>query len=414
MPRIAAEMTPPSAEEVKRGHSRLAYQEALGLISLPDKATSNGDVIKRYMSRRSAWTPGLDFVPLVLELGGTYTAAPNTYGGHVYSQAGLAASLSLRAARITANNGGQDKKLGIHTIHGFFSEAGRSDRPFIYEVSNLASNASFPNLQVTVRQPISPSTHTDGDHYPKADADLPLGPVCFSAMISFRPSTTSRVEAQEPSPQARFSEILTSRRPMEWDPVPIADIDYILAKIPGARHAVGTFPGFEMRKVDMHAYNTSRPLHERREIMLHRLLAPLPATVNDSPDKDGACAIDGPDAHICAHAYVCDRNGLLMIGNHIAELGNEVEIASVASLSYSFVVHVNAEDAVMKYDEGQEWWVQEACFPRVQAGRGIIHSKIWSPRGVHVATMYQDGIIRWKPKGGGDENKGKPREGGRL
>ena len=55
----------------------------------------------------------------------------------------------------------------------------------------------------------------------------------------------------------------------------------------------------------------------------------------------------------------------------------------------------------MKYDDGKEsqeclggWWVQEAIFPRVEAGRAIIMSKIWSPEGIHVATEYQDGIIR--------------------
>ena len=48
-----------------------------------------------------------------------------------------------------------------------------------------------------------------------------------------------------------------------------------------------------------------------------------------------------------------------------------------------------AEDA----DVGQ-WWLQEACFPRVDADRGIIMCKIWSPEGVHVATEYQDGILR--------------------
>ncbi|KAI1360858.1 thioesterase-like superfamily-domain-containing protein [Xylaria arbuscula] len=408
-------MIPPSAEDVRRGHGRIAFREALSLISLPDKVAGDGKVIKRFMSQRSAWTPGLDFVPLVEELGSVYTAPPSTYGGHVYSQSGLAASLSLTAAQKESSYNGSNKKLGIHTINGFFSEAGRNDRPFIYEVSNLASNPSFPNLLVTVRQPTSPSTNQEGTHYPKADADLPLGPVCFSAVLSFRSSTISHVEAQEPPPQARFGEILKSKQPMEWDPVPIADIDWILARFPGARQAVGLFPGFEMRKVDMRAYNAGRPLHERRELMLHRLLAPLPtspsaptSTSTISSDEngkksrdieDGACEIGGPDAHICAHAYVCDRNGLLMIGNHVAELGGP-EIASVASLSYSFVVHVDGEDAVVEYDEDleQQWWVQEACFPRVQAGRGIIHSKIWSPRGVHVATMYQDGILRWKPK----------------
>ncbi|KAI0910837.1 thioesterase-like superfamily-domain-containing protein [Ustulina deusta] len=396
----------PSAEEVRKGHGRLTYQEAMSLISLPGKVASGGEVTRRYMSRRSAWIPGVDFVPLAMELGTGVFKPTATFGGHVYSQAGLAASLSFRAAQKAAANGGQDKKFGIHTIHGFFSEAGRGDRPFIYEVTNLASNASFPNLLVTARQPTSPSTNPERDYYPDADADLPLGPVCFSAIVSFRPSTISRLATQEPPPRTRFAEILDSRPPADWDPAPIADIDAMLDALPGSRHAVGMFPGLEMRKVDMRAYNAGRPLHERRELVLHRLLAPLlPATPGDGGGNED-CAIAGADAHICAHAYAADRNGLLLIGNNTAEFG--LETAGAASLSYSFAVHVDAEDAVMACDEGPpgQWWVQEACFPRVQAGRGIIHSKIWSPRGVHVATMYQDGILRWK-SGRRDEGAGK-------
>lgn len=261
----------------------------------------------------------------------------------------------------------------------------------------MASNASFPNLLVTARQPASSSTNPEADHYPKADADLPLGPVCFSAMVSFRPSSISQFDAQEPSLQERFADILNSRRPMEWDPAPILDIAATLDAIPGARQAIGLFPGLDMRKVDMRAYNKGRPFHERRELILYRLIAPLPTKTSDdaegsSRDGEGRCAIDGQNTHICAHAYGADRNGLLMIGDH-AGFGHD--FARAASLSYSFVVHVNAEEAAMTYSEGDDqWWVQEVCFPRVQAGRGIVHSKIWSPRGIHVASMYQDGIIR--------------------
>jgi hypothetical protein len=230
-------------------------------------------------------------------------------------------------------------------------------------------------------------------------------------MVSFRPDGISQLNAQEPSPQARFATILNSRRPVEWNPAPITDIEGVLNMIPDSRKAIGLFPGFEMRKVDMRAYNVGRPLHERRELILYRLLVPLPITPsgdknNESGKEDGP-EDDGADAHICAHAYAADRNGLLMIGNH-AGFGNE--IARAASLSYSFVIHVNAADTVMTYsDSDDEWWVQEASFPRVQAGRGIVHSKIWSPRGVHVATEYQDGIIRRKPRASekGAEEKGK-------
>ncbi|KAI0465989.1 Thioesterase/thiol ester dehydrase-isomerase [Xylaria cf. heliscus] len=395
-------MTIPSAEEIRKGHGRLTYQEGLSLISLLDKVTDN-KIIKRYMSQRGAWVTGHEFAILAK---GFSNFKANAYGGHVYSQAGLAASLSLKAAREAPSQDGREKKFGIHTIHGFFSEAGLGDRPFIYEVTNLASNASFPNLLVTARQPASPSTTPEGDHYPIADADLPPGPVCFSAMVSFRPDGLSQFDAQEPSPQERFADILNSRRPMEWDPAPITDIEAALDMIPGARQAIGLFPGLDMRKVDMRAYNEHRPFHERRELILYRLLAPLP--VNDTSgdaegNGSGRCAVAGPDAHVCAHAYGVDRNGLLMIGHH-AGFGRD--LARAASLSYSFVMHVNAEEAVMTCGDEDQWWVQEACFPRVQAGRGIIHSKIWSPRGVHVASMYQDGIIRRQPRPG-DKDKGK-------
>ncbi|KAI0101521.1 Thioesterase/thiol ester dehydrase-isomerase [Nemania sp. FL0031] len=403
-------MTLPSAEQVRTGYGRLTYQEAMSLISLPSKIADDGKTIRRYMSRRGVWITGDELVPLAKEHGIDYNSGKSAYGGHVYSQASYAASLAFRAGqKAVNNNGGQDKKFGIHTIHGFFSEAGRADRPFIYEVTNLASNALFPNFLVTARQPTSPSTNPEGDRYPKADAGLPLGPVCFSAIVSFRPSGISQLDVQEPSPQVRFADILSSRRPMEWDPAPLTDIDGVLALIPGARTAVGFFPGLEMRKVDMAAYNAGRPFHEKRELILYRLLAPLPATYSGSPedrDEDGGgkCAIDGPDAHICAHTYEADRNGLLMIGNHA---GFGYEFARAASLSYSFVVHVNAEDAVITYSEADDqWWVQEACFPRLEAGRGIVHSKIWSSRGVHVASEYQDGIIRRTPRRG-DEEKGK-------
>ncbi|KAI0188314.1 acyl-thioesterase [Xylaria flabelliformis] len=400
-------MTLPSAEDVRKGHGRLTCQEALSLISLPDKIIE-GRSIKRYMSRRKAWLTGHEFVALVKESEASIFKL-SAYGGHVYSQASMAASLTLRAAQGATSQNGGGKRFGIHTIHGFFSEAGFNDRPYIYEVTELASNSSFPNLLVTARQPVSPSTNPEGDYYPIADADLPPGPVCFSAIVSFRPSGSSQFDAQEPSAQERFADILNSRRPMEWNPAPISDIEAVLDRIPGSRQAIGLFPMIDMRKVDMRTYNAGRPFHERRELILYRLLAPLPANASNdaqgsSKEGDERCAIDGPDAHICAHAYGADRNGLLMIAKH-AKFG--YDLARAASLSYSFVVHVNAEEAVMTYSDGDDqWWVQEACFPRVQAGRGIIHSKLWSPQGIHVASMYQDGILRRHPRPG-DEEKGK-------
>ncbi|KAH8898972.1 Thioesterase/thiol ester dehydrase-isomerase [Thozetella sp. PMI_491] len=218
-----------------------------------------------------------------------------------------------------------------------------------------------------------------------------MGAPCFHAVCSFKlPEPHSHgVTEQEESVQKRFADILASRKPQDWPPAPPVDVDAIV-RLVGA-DMVGTFPIVDMKKVDMTEYNRGRPLPDRRELLLYRLLAPLPADGTDGWDAN---------AHVLVHAYEADRNGLLMMGNHV---GFGDKFGRAASLSYSFVVHTGAEEAVMRFEEqddhGGGWWVQEASFPRVSNGRGTIVSKIWSPRGLHVATEYQDGLCKgWAEK----------------
>lgn len=269
------------------------------------------------------------------------------------------------------------------SIHGFFTAAGRIDRPFIYTAAPLTVSRSFSTCSVTAYQPLSPTTNPERDHFPASDALLPPGPTCFTAIASFKspePHTLDgTISAAEPPPQERFASILSSRPPGQWPPSPPVDIDMLTAL--AGTDIIGTFPALDMKKVDMAAHNAGRPLHEQRELILYRLLEPLPS-------DGGADGWWDANAHVCAHAYAVDRNGLLMLGNL---LGIGDRFGRAASLSYSLVVHVNAAEAVM---EGDGWWVQECCFPRAGAGRGVIMSKIWSPGGVHVMTEYQDGLCR--------------------
>ncbi|KAH9897273.1 acyl-thioesterase [Xylariomycetidae sp. FL2044] len=380
-------MSGPSAKKVD---GRLTFQEAMSLAPLQPQ-TGGDKSIKRFISQRAAWIPGSDLTGLVApEDRGPGKAVPFrpsklAYGGHVFSQAGMAATRAFADAQSASGSGKKGKQFGLHTIHGYFSAAGVADRPFVYEVTTLAPNPGFTNFLVTARQPTSPSTSPSGDHYPLADAGLPLGPICFSALVSFRPSSPSPRSGQEPSPQTRFSDVLGARPPSAWDPAPLSDIASITAALPSK--VFGSFPAVEIRKVDLTALNAGKPLHERRELLLYRLIAPIPASE--------------PNSHVLVHAFEADRNSVLMIGNHA---GFGFNFGRAASLSYSFVVHVNAADAVMAYGE-DEWWIQEATFPRVEAERGVLLSKIWSPQGLHVATEYQDGLVR--PGAGFTESKGK-------
>jgi len=300
------------------------------------------------------------------------------FGGHVYAQSGLAVCRAW--GKLEDQNGVKPSaRLGLHTIHGYFTAMGIHDRPFVYDVTPMTTSRSLSTLSVTARQPSEPSSSPTGDHFPMPDASLPLSPPSYVAMLSFKlPEEHSvGISSQEDSPQQRFASILSSRKPEDWMASPPVDIDGMVSMV-GAGH-IGNFPIVDMKKVDMTAWNESRPVHERRELMLYRLLKPLPA--------DGAGGWDA-NAHVLAHAYAADRNGLLMAGNN---LGLGWSLGKAATISNSFVVHTNVDEAVMR---GDGWWLQEMSFPRAGAGRGIVMVKIWSPEGVHVATEYQDGLIR--------------------
>ncbi|KAK3954539.1 thioesterase-like superfamily-domain-containing protein [Pseudoneurospora amorphoporcata] len=396
----------------------LSFQEALELVKLPPDSTSQ----YRFIGTRSAYLPGCDYPP-EKEMPSFHSAA---YGGHVYAQSALAACRTWSEIEDQKRTP-QSQKLGLHTIHGFFTAAGNRRRPFIYSCTPLTSTRSFSTLSVTAYQPSVPSSSSSptNDHFPVSDAALPLAPSpCFTAIISFKASEphSAGIAIQEPPPQIRFRQILGSRKPTDWPPAPPVDIDGVRALV--GEDVVGRFPVVEMRKVDMSAYNEGKPVHERRELLLYRLLRPLPLASDGNGD-----GMHDANNHAIVHAYVVDRNGLLMACNH---LGMGWTLGKAASLSYSLVFHTNVDECVMRYGaretgldlnpdwesrsrggkaQGEDpgvWWIQEAWFPRAGAGRGIVESKIWSPGGVHVATEYQDGLIRsfekeeqkpkWNPK----------------
>ncbi|KAK3681085.1 thioesterase-like superfamily-domain-containing protein [Podospora appendiculata] len=352
---------------------RQSFQEAMSLIEVASPAPAP---VRRFMGTRAAYLPGSD-----LKLGGIELPRPHkaAFGGHVYAQSSLAA---CRVWSDLENQKGTlpSDKLGLHTIHGYFTAMGVSALPFIYDITPLTASRTLGTVSITARQPSVPSTNPANDFFPAADAALPLADPCFVAICSFKLAEphSAGVSMQEDPPQTRFASILASRSsPQAWPPAPPVDIDAMVAM--AGSEQVGWFPAVDMKKVDMTAYNDGKPVHERRELMLYRLLRPLP--VDAEWDAN---------AHVVVHAFAADRNGLLMTSNHV---GFGWSVGKVASVSNSFVVHVDAAQAVMGGDD-DGWWVQEASFPRAGSGRGIVMNKIWSPRGVHVATEYQDGLVR--------------------
>ncbi|EQL01226.1 acyl-CoA thioesterase II [Ophiocordyceps sinensis CO18] len=310
--------------------------------------------VKSFISRQPAWKPGAQLPWDALfrnlgNLGGPRPSfmSPAAYGGHVYAQAPLAAARALEQedSRGTESDEG---KLGIHTIQGVFTAPGLQDRPFIYQVSPISAGRSFAACLVNARQPKQASQNPAGP-FPASDAHLDLDAICFSCITTFKRSRSTPVEVEAPqSAQERYAHILLSRAPGQWDVSPQIDLDVVKQFFP--REGAGAFPILAMHKVDMDEYNAEKPAAERRELICYRLLEPLPS--------------DDVNAHIVCHAFEADRNGLLMIANHV---GYGHNLGKAASLTYSFYVHVNPEEAVM---DGDGWWLQEIGWPRARPKHG--------------------------------------------
>ncbi|KAK2605879.1 hypothetical protein QQS21_003719 [Conoideocrella luteorostrata] len=361
---------------------RMGFNEFMELVHIPEEVCKRGQEVKCFMSRQPAWIPGNElpwkvlFENLKKPPRRRHTGL-GVFGGCVYAQASLAAARAVEEEeRQQAAASGNIKSMpGIHSIQGIFTIPGVNDRPFVFDVSKIITARTFLGRRVDARQPKQPSSNPTGP-FPNSDANLPLNDICFSSITTFKRPTEGADDIQSPiSAQQRYASILSQRAPDQWEPAPQSDIDTITYLFPGAGH--GAFPILDMYKVDMSAYNEDKEVTDRRQLILYRPLNPI--------------SKDDINGHIVCHAFEADRNGIIMLGNHI---GYGFNMGIAASLSYSFYVHTNPEDAVM---DGVGWWIQEINWPRVSAGRCMMECKIWSPEGKHVASVYQDGmIVPWK------------------
>lgn len=64
---------------------------------------------------------------------------------------------------------------------------------------------------------------------------------------------------------------------------------------------VDPFPGLDMRKPDMTAYNESRETLDRKQLQYYRVRGEMPSINED------------PMMHAIAHLYASDRNGLFAV-----------------------------------------------------------------------------------------------------
>lgn len=128
----------------------------------------------------------------------------------------------------------------------------------------------------------------------------------------------------------------------------------------------------------MTPYNWLLKPFDKRQLYFYRLIGSLP--------------VDDTNLHACAHLYASDRNSLFIVANNL-NVGHKFTHA--ASLSHTVVFHSAAKDILMTGADGDRtWFCKEDWTTRAAGGRGIHQSRIVGPKGEHVASTWQEGVVR--------------------
>lgn len=274
---------------------------------------------------------------------------------------------------------------------GTFILGGRLDIPYTYVVRHLRDGYMYCTRAVDVRQD---------------------GKIVFSCLCSFKREEGQHTFDHQPSgAQGRFSDTLSGTRPEDQPISPSVDVDWWIESVQEGNITEREFPGLDVRKVDMKAYNQTKEIQEHpekyRQLTQYRL--------KGSPDGDSSASLDQirerelageyDNLYACAHMYSSDKNSLLLIPR---ALGIK-RFADMASLTLMVIVHRRGEalrmidwDAVRSGDNGEvpmKWFIQEGWTPQSGENRAVHESHLWSPDGKLLATSMQDSMLRLRKLG---------------
>lgn len=259
----------------------------------------------------------------------------------------------------------------------------------------------------------------------------------FTCTCSFKREESSPFDVQDlVDLKEIYHDALSGKEhePMEHPAAPSNDSEnFRETYLPAHPEHFNPIAGLHIRKADMAKYNAPRQPIDRRQLMFYTLRGSLPlptAPYPPVPEPGKKLKLTREaNMHACAHLYASDRNSLFIVPNH---LNRPRDYTRMASLSHSVIFHVGIKDLIMtseprinhqnadptlweegslplcnsggddvekgeKDADGRKWFVQEAWMTRATGGRGLHTSRLWDyERGVHIATTYQDGLIRFK------------------
>ena len=254
------------------------------------------------------------------------TQLQRVFGGQVLAQAVMAASRTVAVSRV------------LHSLHGYFLIAGRTDTPIVYDVEAVRDGGSFSSRRVVARQGgrvifyLSSSFHeaeVGYDHADPAPSDVPTPDSCprLSEVLA-------KVAGREPSFWER-----------EWGAL---DVRYVGDSRPGGA--------------------LDNPLHPARARVWIRANGSLP---------------DHRRLHQAALAYASDLT-LLAVTTvpHGVFVGLNVQAASIDHAMW-FHRHFRADD----------WLLFDQASPSASGSLGLSTARLFQQQAL-VANVAQEGLIR--------------------
>ncbi|RMZ87816.1 hypothetical protein DV736_g4955, partial [Chaetothyriales sp. CBS 134916] len=355
---------------------------------------------------------------------------PRTYGGHVFAQAAYAAAKTV------------PKGLFIHNCTGHYLLVGNTNTPFRYHVQRVRDGGVYYLRKVEVFQNVNSSSSTTNSTEVDSESTK-VGSLCFVATVAFK-----RDESHKHGEGAKLSErrqdfahqeaphdhidrtyacVLRGKRFEDYPLVPGADgIWSDQLSVETWRLRTASFPGLEMRKVDMNKYldlvgvPRGAGVRDRdrfeaaarwKLLIFYRLLreqdmqqqqqqqhqaSPNNIINNEEKaEKDMVLLEDEDDLnlHACAHLYACDRNSLYLAQRALGY--GEVEV-HVSSLAQTVIFHTPVAQLKMVDSQGRrKMFVQESWSSHSGDDRVAHNSRLWDyDTGTIIATTLQDGLLR--------------------
>ncbi|RMZ80813.1 hypothetical protein DV737_g2806, partial [Chaetothyriales sp. CBS 132003] len=345
---------------------------------------------------------------------------PRTYGGHVYAQSAYAAAKTV------------PKGLFIHNCTGHYLLLGNTHLPFRYHVQRVRDGGVYCLRKVEVFQNTNNSS-------------TKAGSPCFVATVAFKRDESHRHD-KDAKPGERRRDFMHQEAPRDHIDRTYACVlrgkqfeDHALApsadgiwsdELPVETWRLRTisFPGLEMRKVDMRKYLdlvgvprcarvSDRDRFEAavkwKLLIFYRLLREQdvhadvrvqqhlhsPNTINNDNHNNEEKEVvpledeDDPNLHACAHLYACDRNSLYLAQR---ALGYASVASQVGSLAQTVVFHTPIAHIKMVDGQGRrKLFVQESWTSNSGDDRVTHNSRLWDyDTGTIIATTLQDGMLR--------------------